>query len=123
MSEGVQCFEDLVAWQKARQLSKQICKITGKGDFARDFGPRDQIRRAAISVMSNLAEEFERGGRLEFRQFVVIAQDPCAEVRSQLYAAHDNGYLAKEEHRALDEMVHEVSKIIGGLLTALRKEK
>ncbi|QBQ55970.1 four helix bundle protein [Nitrosococcus wardiae] len=72
MSKSVRRFEDLIAWQRARELSKRIYQITGKGAFARDYGLRDQIRRSAVSVMSNLAEGFERGSRLEFRASLKI---------------------------------------------------
>ena len=86
-------FEDLVAWQKVRELTKQIYQLIRKEEFSRDFGLRDQIQRAAVSIMSNLAEGFERGGRAEFHQFVVIAKGSCAELRSQLYVALDAGYI------------------------------
>lgn len=79
--EKVERFEDLVASQKARELTKQIYFLTDKGYFSKDFGLRDQIRRALVSIISNLAEGFERGGRSEFHQFVVIAKGSCAEVK------------------------------------------
>ncbi len=97
MSSQIQKFEDLIAWQKARELAKVIYKMTEAGKFSRDFGMRDQIRRAAVSIMSNIAEGFERMGRAEFHQFLVIAKASCAEVRSQLYIAHDIGYLDREQ--------------------------
>ena len=92
----IERFEDLVAWQKARDLAKQIYFLTNKGPFSKNFGLRDQIRRASVSIMSNLAEGFDRGGRSEFHQFVVIAKGSCAEVRSQLYVALDVEYITKE---------------------------
>jgi len=96
MSQKVERFENLIAWQKARQLTVEIYLITARGDFAKDFGLRDQIRRAAVSVMSNIAEGFDRGSRGEFHQFLVIAKASCAEVRSQLYVAQDVGYITQE---------------------------
>ena len=75
----VERFEDLVAWQKARELAKLIYGISGEGAFARDFGLRDQIRRASVSVMSNIAEGFDRASRAEFHRFLVIAKGSCAE--------------------------------------------
>lgn len=72
-------FEDLIAWQKAREMTKVVYRVTTSGPFAKDFGLRDQVRRAAVSVMSNLAEGFERGGRSEFHQFLSIAKSSCAE--------------------------------------------
>ena len=90
-------FEDLIAWQKARDLTRLIYQLCNDGNFARDYGLRDQVRRAAVSVMSNLAEGFDRAGRSEFHQFLVIAKGSCAEVRSQLYVALDAGYLPQVE--------------------------
>lgn len=81
---GVKWFEDLIAWQKARTLTGLVYEITNDGAFARDYGLRDQIRRAAVSVMSNVAEGFARGGRAEFHQFLVVAKGSCSELRSQL---------------------------------------
>jgi four helix bundle protein len=89
----IERFEDLIAWQKARELTKQIYTVTGKKPFSADFGLREQIQRAAVSIMSNLAEGFERGSSSEFHQFIVIAKASCAEVRSQLYTALDIGYI------------------------------
>ncbi|PSQ92571.1 MAG: four helix bundle protein, partial [Bacteroidetes bacterium SW_4_67_19] len=78
-------FEDIESWQKARRLARRIYELTGNGDFARDFGLRDQIRRAAVSIMSNIAEGFERGSRREFARFLDIAKASAGEVRSPLY--------------------------------------
>ena len=89
-------FEDLVAWQKARELTKQFYLLTRKEQFSRDSGLCNQIQRAAVPIMSNLAEGFERGGRAEFHQFVVIAKGSCAELRSQLYVALDVGHISRE---------------------------
>jgi len=119
----IQRFEDLIAWQKARELNREIYLLTNTGAFAKDFGLRDQIRRAAVSITSNLAEGFERGGRAEFHQFVVIAKASCAEVRSQLYTALDVGYLGQEEFNRLNKMAEEVSRIIGGLRASLQRQK
>jgi len=116
-------FEDLIAWQKARELTKQIYAITNEGIFSKDFGLRDQIRRASVSVMSNLAEGFERGGRGEFHQFVVIAKGSCAEVSSQLYVALDVGYITQEKFDQIDNLALEVSRIIGGLRASIQKQR
>lgn len=96
-SKKIEKFEDLIAWQKARELIKQIYNVTAKKPFLSDFGLRKQIQRATVSIMSNLAEGFERGSSSEFHQFIVIAKASCAEVRSQLYTALDIGYITKEE--------------------------
>ena len=78
-------FEDLIAWQKARILTKEIYTVTKNDEFRKDFGLRDQIQGASVSIMSNIAEGFDRAGRAEFHQFLVIAKGSCAEVKSQLY--------------------------------------
>jgi four helix bundle protein len=84
-------FEEIEAWCKARLLTKEIYAATSQGEFAHDFALRDQIRRASVSIMSNIAEGFERGGNKEFRQFLFMAKGSAGEVRSQLYIALDIG--------------------------------
>jgi len=116
-------FEDLIAWQKARQLTADLYRVTSKGAFAKDFGLRDQIQRAAVSVMSNIAEGFERGSRSEFHQFLVIAKASLAEVRSQLYIALDAGYLDQPNFEKLMNQATEVSKIIGGLRASVQRQR
>ena len=122
-TDKVERFEDLIAWQKSRELTRQIYSVTNKGLFSKDFGLRDQIRRASVSTMSNLAEGFERGGRAEFHQFVVIAKGSSAEVRSQLYVALDVGYITKKEFKEIMGLADEVSRIVGGLRSALQKQR
>jgi len=97
--------------------------LTRNGAFSRDFGLRGQIERASVSVMSNLAEGFERGGRTEFHQFIVIAKASCAEVRSQLYVALDVGYITQEQFESVMALSDEVSRVIGGLRTAIKKQR
>jgi len=119
----VRRFEDLVAWQKARELTKEIYMLTSKGAITRDHGLCDQIRRASVSIMSNLAEGFDRGGRAEFHRFLVIAKGSCAEVRSQLYVAIDAGYLSSDLSTRLFTMVEELGRIIGGLRQAVQRQR
>ena len=119
----VRRFEDLVAWQKARKLAAEIYRVTSEGRFSKDFGLRDQIRRASVSVMSNLAEGFDRGGRGEFHQFLMIAKGSCAEVRSQLYVALDAHYLSQELFEKLSDMAEELSRVINGLRSAVQKQR
>lgn len=113
-------FEELIAWQKARMLTREIYNITRAGGFARDFALTGQIRRAAISILSNIAEGFERGGRPEFHQFLVVAKGSRGEVRSQLYVALDAGYLDDEMFRKLYELSEETGKVIGFSVRAQR---
>jgi len=121
--DKIKKFEDLIAWQKARELTKAIYKLTSNGLFSKDFGLCDQIRRAAVSVMSNIAEGFERGSMNEFHQFLVIAKASCAEVRSQLYVALDAGYINEPAFQTLNQQATEVSKIIGGLRASIAKQR
>ncbi len=118
----IERFEDLVAWQKSRKLTQKIYKVTRQGDFAKDFGLSGQIQRASVSIMSNIAEGFERGGRKEFHQFLSVAKASCAEVRSQLYVALDIGYLDESEFNEVLNQAEEVGKIVGGLRISVAKQ-
>ena len=111
----IKCFNDLIAWQKARELTKNIYRITNQGEFKSDYGLRDQMRRASVSIMSNIAEGFDRAGRREFHRFLVIAKGSCAEVQSQLYVALDAYYIERKIFDKLLELTLEVSRILGGL--------
>ncbi len=91
-------FEDLIAWQKARELIRAVYEVTRLGVFAKDYNLSGQIQRAAVSIMSNIAEGFERGGRGEFHQFLSTAKASCAEVRSQLYVAREPIFLPHRAH-------------------------
>ncbi|MBP7962887.1 MAG: four helix bundle protein [Caldilineaceae bacterium] len=119
----IEKFEDLIAWQKARVLCKDIYRITQKGPMANDYGLSRQIQRAAVSIMSNIAEGFERGGRGEFHQFLSIAKASCAEVRSQLYVALDVGYISQQEFTQLMKQAEEVGRIVGGLRAAVDRQR
>src|SRR2546430_15190803 len=91
----IEKFEDIIAWQRARVLTKEIYASAKVGPFARDFGLRDQIQRASVSTMSNIAEGFERGGDREFVQFLSNSKGSCGEVKSQLYVALDQAYVTQ----------------------------
>ena len=118
----IEKFEDLIAWQKARQLTADIYQITNQGEFARDFGLRDQIRRASVSVMSNIAEGFERFNPKEFHHFLSIAKSSCGEVRSQLYVALDANYLQTIKFTELKNRCIELSKITNGLRSSVKNQ-
>lgn len=120
--DKVQRFEDLIAWQKARQLTQAIYQATRESDFARDFGLAGQIQRSAVSIMSNVTEGFERHGQTDFHHFLVIAKSSCAELRSQLYVAHDVGYLSESEFDQLMTNAIEVSRILGGPRASIAKQ-
>jgi four helix bundle protein len=114
-------FEDLESWKKARELTNAVYGATATGTFARDFGLKDQIRRASISILSNIAEGFERGGDREFLQFLAIAKGSCGEVRAQLYVAIDQGYLSRSLFERLSNDVAEIGRLISGLMKYLSK--
>lgn len=123
MSKKIERFEDFIAWQKARKLTSNIYQVSNVGGFARDFGLKDQIRRAGVSVMSNIAEGFERGRPTEFHQFLSVAKGSCAELRSQLYVALDVGYVIDDDFRALMTQAIEVGQILGGLRASVERRR
>lgn len=123
MSKSISRFEDLVAWQKARTLTNMIYRATKEGRFSKDFGLASQIQRAAVSIMSNIAEGFERSRSGEFHQFLSIAKGSCAELRSQLYVAFDAGYLNEKRFTDLLATAEEVARIVGGLRVAIENRR
>ena len=113
-------IEDIEAWQAARALTKEVYRVSGEGAFARDFALRDQVRRSAVSIGSNIAEGFERGGNKEFIQFLAVAKGSAGELRSQLYTAGDVGHADVEQIQSLLDEVDRVGRMIGGLMKYLR---
>jgi four helix bundle protein len=114
-------FEDLIAWQRARELTTLIYTLTRSRSFSRDFGLVSQVQRASVSIMSNIAEGFERGRRPEFHQFLSIAKASCAEVRSLLYVARDIGYITEDQFAQSITLAEEVARIVGGLRASMRR--
>ena len=117
----IERYEDIQGWQKARELTNFVYAVTKQRTFARDFGLKDQIRRAAISIMSNIAEGFERGGRGEFIQFLSIAKASAGEVQSQLYIALDQQYVTTDQFNQGHKLCDETMRLIGGFIAYLRK--
>jgi four helix bundle protein len=117
----IEHFEDLQIWKEARRLTKEIYRLTSGSKFSRDFGLRDQIQRAAVSVMSNIAEGFERGGNQEFAQFLYVAKGSCGELRSQLYVAVDQAYVSANESEGLLISLKRLSSMIGSLINHLKR--
>ena len=118
-----QKFEDIEAWQRARELTREIYTVSNENPFSKDFGLRDQVRKTSVSIMSNIAEGFERDGTKKFIQFLSVAKGSSGELRSQLYVALDQGYLEEERFERLLGIVLETSRMIGGLINYLRKSK
>src|ERR1700686_2338082 len=123
MRKRIDRFEDLIAWQKARVLTRDVYLMCLAGKFANDSVLSRQMRSATLSVPSNIAEGFERGSRNEFHQFLSIAKSSCGEVRSDLYVAMDIGYLEEERGLALLQDAEEVGRIIGGLRRAVAQQR
>lgn len=113
-------FENLKAWQKARALVKSIYDVTRSEKFGRDWSLQGQMRRAAVSVLSNIAEGAERSSDKEFARFLSMAKGSCAELRAQVIIAYDVDYLSKAEYDELRSKADEVSRLVGGLLVAVR---
>jgi four helix bundle protein len=114
-------FEDIEAWQLGRVLTRAIYRVSRTGEFARDYALRDQIRRAAISITSNIAEGLERGGDREFLQALAVAKGSSGEVRSQLYVALDEGYLDEAGFEDLREQCLHVSRVLAGFIQFLQR--
>lgn len=113
-------FEDLIIWQNARELCKEIYAITRMSAFSKDYRFVSQITAAAGSIMDNIAEGFERDGTKEFRQFLSIAKGSCGEVRSQLYRAFDCGYIDQESLEKLLDRVKKLSSAINNFMNSLK---
>jgi len=117
----IERFEDIKAWQKARDLTKSTFDITSQGNFAKDYSLKDQIRRASASVMSNIAEGYARQTDKEFTQFLYIALGSVAEVQSQLYVARNLSYISTEQFGQAYELTSETARLINGFIKYLRK--
>lgn len=116
-------FEDLDVWIAAKDASVMIYKITENENLKKDFGLKDQIRRASISIISNIAEGFERNGNKEFIQFLSIAKGSAGEVRAQLYIIKELEFINEEEFILLNEKVTQVSKMLSGFINYLKQSE
>jgi four helix bundle protein len=114
-------FEDLEIWKEARRLTKEIYHLTSGPKFSKDFNLRGQVQSAAVSIMSNIAEGFERSGNQEFGQFLYVAKGSCGEVRSQLYVAVDQEYVSAKESEELMNSFKRLSSMIGSLINYLKR--
>lgn len=115
----VECFEDLLVWQKAIELVKGVYEVTRNGSLSRDFGLRDQLQRAAVSIPTNIAEGFERGSRKEYVRFLYVAKGSAGEVRSLLRVAQELDYLAAVQHDQLQSQVLTVSRFLANQIKSL----
>ncbi len=115
----IQRFEDIQAWQEARKLVKMIYSLSNRESFSKDFGMRDQIRRASVSVMANIAEGFDCESKVEFARFLGIARRSAVEVQSILYAALDAGYISNDEFNQHYEQARITKALTGGFKRSL----
>ncbi|MBU4480062.1 four helix bundle protein [Patescibacteria group bacterium] len=112
----IEKFEDIISWQKAEVLTTEIYEGLKN---CKDFGFRDQIQRASVSIMNNIAEGFERHGNKEFKHFLFISKGSCGEVRSMLYLTNKLGYLNKEKTNELQNLTTDISKLLSGFIKTL----
>ena len=117
----IERFEDLEIWQLSKNLANQIYDSTVTGKFSQDYVLRDQVRRAAVSIISNIAEGFERGGNKEFVQFLYIAKASCGEVRAQMTFAKDRDYISQTDFELVHKNLVSLSNQISGFIKYLRK--
>ena len=118
---NIERFEDIQAWQEARKFVKDIYDVTNKGNITKDYSLRDQIRRASVSVMSNIAEGFERQTDKEFKRFLFISKGSAGEIRSLLFILKDLSMIDEKLYLSLNKRITEISKMIGGLIKYLWK--
>jgi four helix bundle protein len=119
----VERFEDFGTWQEARDLVRKVYQATREDHFARDYGLSDQMQRTAVSIRSNIAEGFERGGNKEFVQSLYVAKGSAGEVRSQIYVASDLGYLDTQTANRLVELAQTTSRRIAAFIKRLQTSK
>lgn len=119
----VERFEDLLAWQRARELHREIMAVASRPPFRHRYAFVNQIQRASLSVIANIAEGFDRGGRREFAQFLSMAKASCAEVRSHLYAGYDSRYFTDEDFDRLMSLAWNTYRLTARLRTAVANDK
>ena len=112
-------FEEIEAWQKARELARVVYQITKDGQISHDYGLRDQMRRAGVSIMANIAEGFSRRSNREFCQFLFIAKSSAAELQSHAYVALDQAYIGKADFEKLYDSLDHTSRMISNLIKYL----
>ncbi len=116
-------FEDIDAWRGARELVQRLYQVSEQGEFVKDFGLRDQIRRASVSVMANIAEGFDSHSDGEFIHFLIYARRSASEVQSHLYVALDQRYVTREEFDKLYDGAVQVKNLISGFIRYLRGDR
>jgi len=116
----IERFEDIEAWKEARKLANMIYDISDKERFSQDFGLKNQIRNASVSVMSNIVEGFDRGTNREFIQFLIVGRASASEVKSQLYVALDRKYVTSDKFHEIYDQISKIISLIDGFIRYLR---
>jgi len=119
----INCFEEILVWQKSSEFDKDVFKIIFSSKIKNDFALKDQLLRSTGSIMDNIAEGFERGGKKEFIHFLTISKGSCAEVKSQLYRALDRNYISQIEFDKLSINSEETLKMLGGFIKYLNQSQ
>jgi four helix bundle protein len=116
-------FEDFEIWKDSMEITKSIYRLTNNGEFSKDFGLRDQIRKSTISISANIVEGFEKNNNNEFIRFLKIAKGSVGETRNHLYIALGIGYIDEEEFNGLNNQLMSVAKQLSGFISYLVKQK
>lgn len=119
----IEKFEEIESWKKARELTALIYSLTEKGKFAKDYGLRDQVQRAAVSIMANIAEGFDSGSTKSFILFLNYAYRSASEVQSLLYVAQDCSYISPIEFDKIKQITIEIKSLIGGFIQYLKNQR
>jgi len=119
----IESFKEIESWQKARELVKEIYQMTNNGSFSKDYGLKDQIQRASVSIMSNIAEGFDSGSRKSFIRFLNYSYGSASEVESLLFVALDLNYITKKEFERISEKIKVIKNLIGGFIQYLKRTK
>lgn len=114
-------FEDIEAWQIARDLSRFVYSVVKKGKFTRDYGLKDQVCRASVSIMANIAEGFDSGSRAEFARFLTYAQRSCSELQSEIYVALDQDYITMKEFDEIYSLASKAKSKAGAFIKYLKQ--
>ena len=116
-------FEDIEGWKKGRELTRCVYALTRRPAFSKDYGLKDQITRASVSVMNNVAEGFDGGSEAEFSRFLVYAQRSATEVMSCLYVALDNAYITQSVFDETYALAQDARSLVGGFIKYLKLKK
>jgi four helix bundle protein len=123
VGDRMKSFEDLDVWQEGCKMATDIYELTSKGEFAKDFGLRDQIRRCSVSIPSNIAEGKERESVNELIRYLYISKGSSAELKTQLFIAHKVGYMTEDTYSYLSEKTTRISRMLGSFIKKLKTKK